>query len=643
MSAGLIRSSILLLFVGLLAVPLSADERILDYRSEIRIQPDGRLIVTEEIEVNAEGRQIRRGIYRDFPTVYRDVWGRRVTVPFTVHQVSRNGQPEPWHTQSITGGTRLYIGEQNTLLDPGRHRYRIEYSTDRQLGFFDDHDELYWNVTGNDWAFAIDRVSATVKLPAPVPPDAMRLDAYTGETGARGGDWKVTVTTADTVSFTSTRPLAPHEGMTIVVGFPKGLVAEPSEAERTRQMLADNRGAVIGMAGLLLVILWHAFAWSRVGRDPLPGVIYPRYDPPEGYSPGMLRYVMKYGYDRTATVAALVNMAVHGHLSIDKKDKHFRVRRGTGLPESPTERALFDALFAGGDTLEFKQANHARIRRAIKAHEKALRSRLESKYFRRNRIWWLPGLLISLISVGSMAAIAAEDQQGAALFLAVFAVIWNSIVAVVLWGLYKGLRQTRAQGGGVLAYVPLLLTGAFMVPFVVVGITVLGLFAYEAGLLMAMIVFGHVILNIVFYQLMKAPTTRGRKLLDQIQGLMLYLGVAERDDLEGRHRGDRPQTIEEFERLLPYAIALDCADTWAQRFEQAIRAAEVDGTLNNRGWYSPHMIDSASLSGKAIAGALASSLAAGISSAASPPGSSSGGGGGGFSGGGGGGGGGGGW
>lgn len=619
-------------------IPSQADERILRFDSDITIQASGSLFVAETIDIRARGREIRRGIYRDFPTQYRDALGNRVTVPFEVVAVTRDGAPEPWHTENVAGGTRLYIGSADALLAPSEYRYRIEYTTDRQLGYFDEHDELYWNVTGNDWAFPIDSVVASVKLPAEVARDALRVDAYLGERGAQGTEWRAEVPGGDTVRFVSERALDPQEGLTVVVGFPKGLVPEPTALERGQQMVSDNRGAIVGMVGLLLVIGWQAWAWNRVGRDPAPGAIYPRYEAPEGYSPGMLRYVLEYGYDKTATAAALVNMAVNGHLKLDKPDKHFEVRRGTGQPNSKTELALFRALFSGSDSLTFKQSEHARVGKAVKAHEKALRSRMESRYFNHNRRWWVPGLLLSLASVAAMTLMIRVPEPGVAPFLAMFAVVWNGMVFVIGSSLLKGWRQ--ASG---FAKLPLLVGGLFMLPFVVAGVAVLGVFGSEIGVLALLILIAHLALTIAFYQLIKAPTERGRKLLDAVQGLKLYLTIAERDDLERRHGGSRPVTVEEFERLLPYAIALDSAETWAERFEAAIRAAELDGSIQGRNWYAPGIATGAGLTAAGISSALAGGLTGGISGSASPPGSSSGGGGGGFSGGGGGGGGGGGW
>ena len=159
----------LLLHVVLLAgMPAAAKERILSYDSTIDVSEDGSMTVREAIRVVAEGDRIRRGIYREFPTTYKDRFGNRVVVDFRVTEVTRDGQPESWHREKRANGVRIYAGRSDTLLDPGEYTYTFTYRTDRQIGFFENHDELYWNVTGNGWDFSIDSASATVTLPGQV-------------------------------------------------------------------------------------------------------------------------------------------------------------------------------------------------------------------------------------------------------------------------------------------------------------------------------------------------------------------------------------------------------------------------------------------------------------------------------------------
>jgi hypothetical protein len=188
--------ALLLLFC--FTLPAAAAERILDYHSDITVTRNGDLDVTEIIRVQAEGYKIRHGIYRDFPTRY----ARPVSLPsfvpvelrrfigqltgdlgpsrevgFKILGVTRDGQPEPYHTKSLSNGVRIYIGSRSTNVTPGVHTYRIRYRTDRQLGFFKDHDELYWNVTGTGWDFPIDHASATVHLPGGIPAADLQVKA----------------------------------------------------------------------------------------------------------------------------------------------------------------------------------------------------------------------------------------------------------------------------------------------------------------------------------------------------------------------------------------------------------------------------------------------------------------------------------
>jgi hypothetical protein len=105
----------LLLLLTLCATPLWAQERILSYDSQVMVNADGSLDVTEQIRIRAEGNQIRRGIFRDFPTRYRDRYGNRVVVDFQVLEVLRDGRPEPWFTERVGNGVRINTGNDDLL------------------------------------------------------------------------------------------------------------------------------------------------------------------------------------------------------------------------------------------------------------------------------------------------------------------------------------------------------------------------------------------------------------------------------------------------------------------------------------------------------------------------------------------------
>jgi len=171
----------------LLAVSAAAQtEGIRSFDSRITVSSDGSMQVVETIVVESAGVDIVHGIYRDFPTRYQDHVGDKYSVLFDVVRLRRDGNTEPYHTEELGNGVRVYFGSSSFDLPPGIHTYQFTYRTNRQLGFFRDHDELYWNVTGNGWKFPIDVATATVLLPPNARTLVTGLEGYTGYEGEKG-------------------------------------------------------------------------------------------------------------------------------------------------------------------------------------------------------------------------------------------------------------------------------------------------------------------------------------------------------------------------------------------------------------------------------------------------------------------------
>jgi hypothetical protein len=112
------KAILLACLLSLLAAPLAAQERILSYDSEVQVAADGSLEVTERIAVRAEGNNIRRGIYRDFPTRYKDGYGNRIVVDFQMIDVQRDGKTEPWFTENRPNAVRINTGNDGLLHTP---------------------------------------------------------------------------------------------------------------------------------------------------------------------------------------------------------------------------------------------------------------------------------------------------------------------------------------------------------------------------------------------------------------------------------------------------------------------------------------------------------------------------------------------
>ena len=615
----------LVLLLLILAGGLRAEEVILDFQSRIEVQKNGDLDVTETITVRAEGKEIKRGIYRDFPTLYQGAWGLKSVVPFEVLEVRRGGEPEPWHTKSLGNGMRVYFGQAEVELNPGDYIYTLRYRTGRQLGFFQDHDELSWNVTGNGWAFPIDQASAEVVLPADLT--IQSAEAYTGGPGAKGQDYEVTKLGNQAVFQTTTR-LGVEEGLTVVVTWAKGFIEAPSQDQALMALVRANLGVVLGVCGLVIVFLYYLAVWMLYGRDPERGVIIPRYEAPEGMSPAVVRFVRGLGkFDDTTLAASILHLAVLGAIKIEgggQNDYGIEKKSQPTLP--PEANTLFQELLGTRQQLVFKNTNHEIFKKAKAALLKAVRKQCEVVYFRRNVHLWVVGLLLTLVPMG--VSLFSAKQIEAAVFAFFWLSIWSCGVAALSVTVFA---QWRQPGWKRLGALPMTL---FALPFFAGWFFGMGMLVFATSGWVCAIYLAGILMTVFFHHLLKQPTAEGRIKLDEIEGFRRYLSVAEEDRLNLENPPER--TPELFEKFLPYALALGVEQKWSEHFAGVLTEAQYQPE-----WYSGNQGRNFMVAG--FATGLGASLAGSIAASSSAPGSSSGSGGGGSSGGGGGGGGGGGW
>lgn len=631
----LCRVALLLVSFFIFCQPSLAAEKITSFDSQVKVDEDGQLTVVETISVVAEGRQIKRGIYRDFPTRYTTREGRHVSVSFDIIGIEKNGQPEPYHTKRLDNGIRIYIGDKNVFLNRGAYTYTIIYQTDRQIGFFFDYDELYWNVTGNGWAFPIDEATATIVLPSNAT--VLNQSVYTGRQGAKQTNAEVTEQLGSQISFKTTIPLAPREGLTVAVSWPKGVVREPDTRDKVRYFLRENVTAAVGLIGLIILLIYYSIVWAGVGKDPDAGAIIPRFEPPKGYTPAASRFVMRMGFDNKAFAAAIVNLAVKKQLTIDDNKGTFTLKKVSANNReslSKGEAKILAKLFSGSGSITLKNSNHKKISGAVSALRSTIKSDFETMNFKRNSIYLLPGLTITLIVI--VAIFLTSHQKEVAGFMTLWLTLWAGGSYALFMSVFNQWQVALSKGSSKWSILGAMATTLFALPFL--GGLIGGTFvlstatSYSAvfALLFALAT------NVTFYHLLKAPTVTGRKVMDKLEGLKLYLTVAEKDRLNLLNPPE--ETVETYEKFLPWALALDVEQQWSEKFSDVLEKASREGSYSPS-WYSSHR----SMSTAAFASSLGSSLSATISSSSHAPGSRSGSGGGGSSGGGGGGGGGGGW
>ena len=617
----------------------AAEERILRFDSNIAVGRDGTLDVTETIHVRVENIRINHGIYRDFPTKYRASGGRRVKVGFELADTWLDGEPEPHKLETLTNGVRIKIGSADRTVPPGEHIYTIRYRASRMIGRFDGYDELYWNVTGNGWDFPIDRVSATVTLPSPAR--FGQRAAYTGSQGSTETAARVTEEAPGSIRFDATRPLYSGEGMTIAVAFPKDVVAAPSEADKMGWFLSDWGPPIVGSLGLAGVLGYLFYAWRIAGRDPRPGTVVPLFSPPDELTPAAMRYVMQQHFDSRAFAAALVDAAVKGHIRLVEEEGGWfsgnkrRIERYDipgATPLAVPEQASLNLLVSPNDSLVMEQKNHETFSAASKALSNRYAEAYDGKLFLRN-YGWIGAAFIIFIAAFWLAAAAVVLAEGAGSELLVLLSASGLAIGALI---FHAAPKDGSTGRWVLYGLALLFGGAgflFGVPLIPQALTTGNWLPLAIPLIGLPFVFSS-----IFW--MSAPTREGRGVLDRIAGFKQYLSITERDRLD---RMQAPEdTLQLFERFLPYAIALDVENRWADRYTGLLAAAATaPGASQGFAWYSGSSSPWNDTGG--FVDNIGSSLASTVSSASTAPGSSSGSGGGGSSGGGGGGGGGGGW
>jgi len=607
----------LIFFLSWVAFSLDAQEEILNFHSDIHIDKKGEILVKETIRVRAEGYEIQRGIYRVLPVTRPGVTGKQEPAPIEVVSIMRDGEKEPFHTEKNQRVLTIYIGSRSRNLDPGIYTYEITYKSTNQVGYFDDYDELYWNVVGHQWSFPIEEYSATIHLPDGA--EYIQGACYTGPQGSRQSDCTIGFREVENAVFaTGTGSLRPREGFTIAVAWPKGYVKDDFSAQLGFRFI----NYFLFFGGLFVFIFYGYNWWQKVGIDPEKPPVVPDWHPPEGLSPSEVSYIFHKRINDKAISAALVSAGVQEKIRIENDKRNFTISRlaqSEGLAEE--ERALVDRLLPGDSPFVMKRSNYSRYQAAKNSFQSTLKAKRDlSEYFLYNwkyilKATLLMGLITTLALTAGMYPLTGSYIKSMFItFVLTIAVFGFVSVPFYIEKWYKWFLVLPVWAILCTLFVVIFTNALFFTySYAWIGIMI-GVSAFAAGM---------------FNYLIYAPTERGQEMVSRLEGFRMYLDKSEKEMLD--YFTPPEKTPELFEKLLPFAIALGVENRWNKKFESVLSKAIEEGTYIPI-WYTGniHQINR-----------FHSDFASAVSSAA--PKSSSGSGGGGFSGGGGGGGGGGGW
>nr|WP_321526397.1 DUF2207 domain-containing protein [uncultured Cohaesibacter sp.] len=648
----------LCLLFGMGSPEAFARERITDYQVAITVNTDRTVDITEVISVNVEGDQIKRGLLRDIPESYRGRRGTYVHINPTVRAVLRDGRSEPYQTSHEGRYFRLRIGDADVLLQNGVHTYEISYSVDDSIGFFDDYDEIYWNAIGTEWAFPIDAARVVVQLPDGA--SVLQYAVYTGSQGEKGNSYRVAGQSNNAIAFEATRRFDVGEGMTVAVGWPKGIVAEPTQTEQALGSVLDNSPMMVIILGAVLQFIWLVYSWIKVGKDPERGTVIPLFRAPDTMSPAIASYIYGMGTfeegDQTSFMAALISLGTKGLISIKEEGKSVELHR-TDNPGSTAsgrkqmdsrvkslpagEKALFKALFKGRDVVKLKTMQYEQMSKIMSAFTSAIDKETGETYFHENMGKSFVGLMIAVVSMVLFVLLRTFLappfefpilEVATAVFLGVFMTLFFVFAGALLpERISNGLKAIILAGLAIVAILIMVSEKTDVMPgsdFFAVGPTLLAVFMW--------------LLAIAFYHWMKAPTLKGREIMDKVEGLKLFMTVTASEQAYQASAAGMPElTPKLYEDLLPYAIALGVERKWSKIFEKKVFSQMPPGQSYQPIWYAGHFDTSRPTASLAQ---VTDAIGTNLKSAMTPPASSSSGSsGGGSSGGGGGGGGGGGW
>ncbi len=548
-----------------LLVPLSLPAReivIQHFGESVVVSPEGTIEVTETIEAQFIGSNWH-GIYRTIPVEYITPAGLNYTLllePLSVTDDS--GQPlryeRSWQGRNIQ--FKIYVRNPDNATRTIVLRYRVLNA----LTFFEDHDELYWNVTGNAWEAPIERVTAEIDLPEGVT--GLNAASYSGAFGSRAQNATIQ-SNSNSVQLHTIHSLGLHEGLTIVVGWDKGFVHEPTAVEKMVFMLRSNWPILIPIGVFILMFYWW---WTR-GRDPERDAITVQYEPPDNLSPAECGALVDGKAVMCDITATLVDLAVRGYLTIEHQggdaglgltdDYIFELKkppddwnnlkpherqmlRGMFVPENPA-LMLLDRLQDLGGNLP---PAFARLTRAMVTPGTQQYPAIPKQYSEASHA-------ISELAKVPLPKVALSDLQNRfSLHLPIICkFIFDSLTKD---GYYFRRPDKYRQGMVALGFV----VGFLMLPLGLV-LTFMTATAPPAPLpwIVAAVLSGIIIA--VFGRFMTGRTVAGARAYAKVLGFEDFLGRVEKDQI-----GRLEKTPELFEKYLPYAMALRVEKKWAQTF-----------------------------------------------------------------------------
>jgi len=444
---GLYGAAFLCLFLLVFASPLFAKSwRVADFNDTISVHEDGSAAVEERITLAFVGEW--HGIHRFIPIEYPGPQGTNYTLFLSVTGVTDGNGGRLKYESSTSNGFRdlkIYIPDAVNAT----RSVEINYTVRNGMRFFEDHDEFYWNLTGNDWPVPIDHASALVRFPDSAA-GSLRAQAFTGAYGSaeRGASAEVR---GSEISFETNNPLPMRGGMTIDIFIPKGILKEPGAFTRFIWFLGSN--PIVFLPFWTFAVMFTL--WWYKGRDPDPGLsVAPMYEPPAGMTPAEAGTLLEDTVHPRDITSTLVDLAVRGFVKIEEVDDkglvfhhkdyifHLLKPRDQWGSLAPHERVMLENVFAGAEATRLSSLKN-RFYTAIPRIRQDIKSALKIKGMYLLDPDSANGYSLAAIVVIAAPFLMLQFLWNKPVFSSIGLLIGCGIVSAIIWWLFA--RQMSAK------------------------------------------------------------------------------------------------------------------------------------------------------------------------------------------------------
>lgn len=515
----------LLLFPGAVYAqeenPVETDWQITNFDTQITINEDATASIKETIAVDFYS--YKHGIYREIPKVTKttNFFSPGIRNKISLLSVTdESGTPYEFTTTNYLDHLKIKIGDPDVTIS-GEHSYVIEYTIDNIISYYDDHDEFYWNSTGDKWPVSIASASTVVTYPSDVNPAEIDYTCFTGAYGSTEKDCTFSKD-GNTVTILTMEPLNPYEGYSVVLAVPQGTFDKPGLWERHGYSILISSGisfpffTFIGLYGF-----WRKNGKDAAGKD----TIVPSFFPPDQLSPAEVGLLMDNSVDNLDLTASVIDLAIKGYIKITEGKKLLGIGKNYKFtlmnPDYSSqnlkqhEKLIIEGIFGSsgkkGDEVSLSKLKNKFYHTANKFKDTLNDSMVTAGYFTKH-----PRMIMTtMIVIGSILLFASFFVTAGFLF--------------AVGGILTGI-------GCIISSIMIIVSGFFM----------------------------------------PQRTSKGTAAYEESLGLKMYIEIAEKDRIDKMQSPDseyvksnEPEpTVELFEKLLPYAIVMKVESKWAKKFEK---------------------------------------------------------------------------